>query len=85
MKKKLIRIGLTSVLLLVAWLTERNCNLPIWQILIIYLIPYLLISYDVLHEAVEGIMEGNPFDEDLLMSIATIGAWAFYPMASLNS
>jgi len=57
MKKKLIRIGLTSVLLLVAWLTERNCNLPIWQILIIYLIPYLLISYDVLHEAVEGNMD----------------------------
>ena len=76
MKKKLIRIGLTSVLLLVAWLTERNCNLPIWQILIIYLIPYLLISYDVLHEAVEGIMEGDPFDENFLMAVATIGAFA---------
>ena len=75
MKKKLIRIGLTSVLLLVAWLTERNCNLPIWQILIIYLIPYLLISYDVLHEAVEGIMEGDPFDENFLMAVATIGAF----------
>ena len=76
MKKKLIRISLTSVLLLVAWLTEHNCNLPIWQILIIYLIPYLLISYDVLHEAVEGIMEGDPFDENFLMSVATIGAFA---------
>ena len=75
MKKKLIRIGLTSVLLLVAWLTERNCNLPIWQILIIYLIPYLLISYDVLHEAVEGIMEGDPFDENFLIAVATIGAF----------
>ena len=75
MKKKLIRIGLTSVLLLVAWLTERNCNLPIWQILVIYLIPYLLISYDVLHEAVEGIMEGDPFDENFLMAVATIGAF----------
>lgn len=76
MKKKLIRISLTAVLLLVAWLTEHNCNLPIWQILIIYLIPYLLISYDVLHEAVEGIMEGDPFDENFLMSVATIGAFA---------
>lgn len=76
MKKKLIRISLTSVLLLVAWLTEHNCNLPIWQILIIYLIPYLLISYDVLHEAVEGIMEGDPFDENFLMAVATIGAFA---------
>ena len=76
MKKKLIRISLTAVLLLVAWLTEHNCNLPIWQILIIYLIPYLLISYDVLHEAVEGIMEGDPFDENFLMAVATIGAFA---------
>ncbi|GAB6959831.1 heavy metal translocating P-type ATPase [Prevotella aurantiaca JCM 15754] len=75
MKKKLIRISLTSVLLLVAWLTEHNCNLQIWQILIIYLIPYLLISYDVLHEAVEGIMEGDPFDENFLMAVATIGAF----------
>ena len=75
MKKKFIRISLTSVLLLVAWLTEHNCNLQIWQILIIYLIPYLLISYDVLHEAVEGIIEGDPFDENFLMAVATIGAF----------
>ena len=75
MKKKVIRIILTSVLLLLAWIVERNCNLPTWQMLIVYLIPYLLISYDVLGEAVEGIMEGNPFDENFLMSVATIGAF----------
>lgn len=43
--------------------------------LAVYLVPYLLISYDVLGEAVEGIMEGNPFDENFLMSVATIGAF----------
>lgn len=43
--------------------------------LAVYLVPYLLISYDVLSEAVEGIMEGNPFDENFLMSVATIGAF----------
>ena len=75
MKKKVIRISLTSVLLLLAWIVERNCNLPTWQMLVVYLIPYLLISYDVLGEAVEGIMEGNPFDENFLMSVATIGAF----------
>ena len=75
MKKKVIRIILTSVLLLLAWIVERNCNLPTWQMLAVYLIPYLLISYDVLGEAVEGIMEGNPFDENFLMSVATIGAF----------
>ena len=75
MKKKVIRIILTSVLLLLAWIVERNCNLPTWQMLVVYLIPYLLISYDVLGEAVEGIMGGNPFDENFLMSVATIGAF----------
>ena len=75
MKKKVIRIILTSVLLLLAWIVERNCNLPTWQMLAVYLVPYLLISYDVLGEAVEGIMEGNPFDENFLMSVATIGAF----------
>ena len=75
MKKKVIRIILASVLLLLAWIVERKCNLPTWQMLVVYLIPYLLISYDVLGEAVEGIMEGNPFDENFLMSVATIGAF----------
>lgn len=74
MKKKLIRIILTVVLLAGAWLVEHFAALPMWQVLLVYLVPYLVISYDVLGEAVEGIMEGDPFDENFLMSIATIGA-----------
>ena len=74
MKKKLIRIILTAVLLVGAWLVEYFAALPMWQVLLVYLVPYLVISYDVLGEAVEGIMEGDPFDENFLMSIATIGA-----------
>ena len=74
MKKKLIRIILTAVLLAGAWLVELFSALPMWQVLLVYLVPYLVISYDVLGEAVEGIMEGDPFDENFLMSIATIGA-----------
>ena len=74
MKKKLIRIILTAVLLAGAWLVEYFTALPMWQVLLVYLVPYLVISYDVLGEAVEGIMEGDPFDENFLMSIATIGA-----------
>ena len=74
MKKKLIRIILTAVLLTGAWLVEHFAALPMWQVLLVYLVPYLVISYDVLGEAVEGIMEGDPFDENFLMSIATIGA-----------
>lgn len=74
MKKKLIRIILTAVLLAGAWLVEHFAALPMWQVLLVYLVPYLVISYDVLGEAVEGIMEGDSFDENFLMSIATIGA-----------
>jgi len=74
MNKKLLRVISSAVLLLGAWLVEIYCVLPMWQLLIVYLVPYFLVSYDVLGEAMEGIMEGDPFDEDFLMSIATIGA-----------
>ncbi len=74
MNKKLLRIIITAILLFGAWLVEKNLNLPMWQTLMVYLVPYLLISYDILAEAWEGICEGDPFDEDFLMSIATLGA-----------
>ncbi|MBP7768021.1 MAG: cadmium-translocating P-type ATPase [Prevotella sp.] len=74
MNKKLIRIIAAAILLLAAWLITRATTLPIAAQLVIFLVPYLLVSYDVLGEAVEGIMEGDPFDEDFLMAIATIGA-----------
>ena len=45
-----------------------------WQLLIIYLVPYLLIGFGTLKEAAEGIIEGDLFNEDFLMSVATIGA-----------
>lgn len=74
MNKKLLRIILAAILLAGAWLVERYAGLATWQVLLVYLVPYLLIGYDVLGEAVEGIMEGDPFDEDFLMALATIGA-----------
>ena len=74
MNKKLIRILVTALLLGLAWLFTTNSELPIGLQLVVYLIPYLLISYDILGEAWEGIREGDPFDEDFLMCIATIGA-----------
>lgn len=73
-KKKLIRIILTAVLLIAAVAIEKTMGLQVWQLLLVYLVPFLLISYDVIGEAVEGIMEGEVFDEDFLMCIATIGA-----------
>lgn len=71
---KLIRILLTALLLAGCMLTEHCVQWPVWQLLLMYLVPYLLIGYDVIHEALEGILEGELFDEDFLMVVATAGA-----------
>lgn len=71
---KLFRIIVAALLLVVAVLIVHNVQLPVWQQLLIFLVPYLVAGYDVLGEAIEGIMEREPFNEDLLMSIATLGA-----------
>ncbi|NLV52161.1 MAG: cadmium-translocating P-type ATPase [Bacteroidales bacterium] len=74
MNRKLIRIITAGILLAGASIIEHTMDLPVWQLLLIYLVPYLLIGYDVIGEAVEGILEKNPFNEDFLMCVATIGA-----------
>ena len=71
---KLFRIIVAALLLVVAVLIVHNLELPVWQQLLIFLVPYLVAGYDVLGEALEGIMEREPLNEDLLMSIATLGA-----------
>lgn len=76
LKGKVALIGTTIILLIGAALIEHFMNLATWQLLLIYLVPYLLIGHDTLKEAVEGIMKGDMFNEDFLMSVATIGALA---------
>ncbi|MBO7489354.1 MAG: cadmium-translocating P-type ATPase [Bacteroidales bacterium] len=75
-KKQLITIIVATLLLIGAVLIEHNTNLATWQLFLIYLIPYLLVGFNTLKEATEGIAERNPFNEHFLMSIATIGALA---------
>ncbi len=74
LKSRLIRIGITVALLIAAVVVEKNCQLATWQLLLIYLIPYLIIGSETLKEAAEGIMSGDAFNEHFLMSVATIGA-----------
>ena len=74
LKKQLWLIGITVVLLIAAVIIEKNYNLPTWQLLLVYLVPYLLIGHETLHEAWEGITKGDAFNEHFLMSVATIGA-----------
>ena len=74
LKKQIWLIGITIVLLIAAVLIEKNLNLTTWQLLLVYLVPYLIIGHETLHEAWEGIMKGEAFNEHFLMSVATIGA-----------
>ena len=67
-------IIVTTVLLVAAVIIEKNFQLATWQLLLVYLVPYLLIGHDTLKEAAEGIAHGDAFNEHFLMSVATIGA-----------
>ena len=74
MKNRITVICLTALLLAGAVFIEKVCDLPTWQMLLVYLVPYLLIGHGTLKEALEGIFKGDMLNEDFLMSIATIGA-----------
>ncbi len=75
-RKDLITIIISAVLLLSAMAVEHFFRLPLAVLLLIYLVPYLIAGGEVLLEAVRGIGEGEIFGEELLMSIATLGALA---------
>ena len=73
-KEQLRLIIITAVLLVGAVIVEHTTVLATWQLLLVYLIPYIIIGHDTLKEAFEGLMHGEPFNEHFLMSVATIGA-----------
>jgi Cd2+/Zn2+-exporting ATPase len=74
LKEQLVKIIITVVLLIAAVLIEKHTALTTWQLLLVYLVPYLLIGFDTLKEAAEGLAHGEAFNEHFLMSVATIGA-----------
>ncbi len=85
-KKQIIIIAATVVLLIAAAVVEHTVELPLWGLLLIYMVPYLLVGHDTLKEAAEGIFHGNLFNEHFLMSIATMGSFAiaFMPDGSVE-
>ena len=74
LKGQIVKITVTVALLVAAVIIEKRCELPTWQLLLIYLVPYLFIGFDTLKEAAEGLAHGEAFNEHFLMAIATIGA-----------
>ncbi len=82
-RHQLMIIIVAALLLIVAVIIEKTCHLSTWQLLLVYLVPYLIAGFGTLKEAAEGIAHGDVFNEDFLMSIATIGALSigFFPGA----
>ena len=75
-KKVLIRIIVSAVLLAGIMITTKLVEINKWIQLALYLVPYLIIGYDILKKAVKGIFKGQIFDENFLMAVATVGAVA---------
>ena len=83
-KKILVRIIIAAVLLAACIAVEHIFDLPWWANLCMFLVPYGVIGYDILKKSAKGIIRGQIFDENFLMAIATIGAFALgeYPEAA---
>ena len=83
-RSSIIRIAVATLLLVAAVIIEKKTSLQTWQLLLIYLVPYLVAGFDTLKEAAESIAHGEALDENFLMSVATIGALAigFLPQAA---
>ena len=74
-KKTLRRILGSTVLFAVVWAVTALASLPLWGEFLLYLLPYALIGWDILWKAVRNIKNGQVFDENFLMALATVGAF----------
>ncbi len=76
-KNLLLRIVAAAVFFVPLYLISEgivSVSLPKWALLILFLIPYLLVGHDILKKAFRGIKNGKVFDENFLMTVATVGA-----------
>ena len=73
-KKVLVRIIVALVLLAGVILLDKLTLLPQWAMIVLYLVPYFVIGYDILWKALRGIKNRQVFDENFLMAVATVGA-----------
>jgi Cd2+/Zn2+-exporting ATPase len=76
-KNLLIRIIVAAIFFVPLYLISEgfvSVGLPKWAVFILFLVPYLLVGHDILRKAFKGIMNKQVFDENFLMTVATIGA-----------
>lgn len=76
-KKMLIRILVSSALLIALVVVDKLVGIPYAILRLgLYLVPYIVIGYDIIKKAFKGILNRQVFDENFLMTVATIGALA---------
>ena len=75
-RERIVKIGLSAVLLVAAVIVEKHTEWAAWQYLLLYLVPYLIAGWDTLTEAAEALAHGEALDENFLMALATLGALA---------
>ena len=73
-KLRIVKIIAAAVLLAAAFCIEKFCALSTWQLLLVYLVPYLTVGWETLKEGAEAVLEGEGLNEDFLMAVATLGA-----------
>ena len=73
-KFRIVKIIAAAVLLAAAFCIEKICALSTWQLLLVYLVPYLTVGWETLREGAEAVLEGEGLNEDFLMAVATLGA-----------
>jgi Cd2+/Zn2+-exporting ATPase len=73
-KKMLTRIIIAAVLMIAFKVISTFVDIPTVVLFIMYMVPYLVIGYDILRKAIKGILNRQVFDENFLMAVATVGA-----------
>ena len=73
-KKMLTRIIIAAVLMIAFKVINTFVDIPTVVLFIMYMVPYLVIGYDILRKAIKGILNRQVFDENFLMAVATVGA-----------
>ena len=71
-KKMLTRIIIAAVLMIAFKVINTFVDIPTVVLFIMYMVPYLVIGYDILRKAIKGILNRQVFDENFLMAVATV-------------
>lgn len=77
-KRTLLRIAVALFIFIFMLIGEHKCgtaHFSEWELVLVYLIPYLIAGYDIVYKAGRNILHGQVFDENFLMMIATFGAF----------